>query len=189
MGRYLTSLALLLTSLATLAQNRPTANWPKVIPLAKLSITLYQPAVEGVNGNYLEARAAFNLFDGTRLPIFGALWLRARMHINQTTQTITYDKITILDVNFPEATAADKKEFMALLTTVAPTWQLESTLADLQQASAAVVAGQQASAALNNSPPNIFYEQTPTELIYIDGAPIMANIDGSLLYQYVVNTP
>ena len=42
---------------------------------------------------------------------------------------------------------------------------------------------------LRNNPPKIYYSKEPAVLVFIDGDPVLANINGSELYQYVVNTP
>jgi hypothetical protein len=165
------------------------AYWPKVIPLKQLTITIYQPELEKFSGNTIHVRAAFNIFDGTRLPIFGALWFSARVAIDRHNNTVFYDNIHLVDVNFPDITTAKKQEFRDLLASVTPTWQLNSNLNDFSTAVDIIGIDEESSTSLNNSPPNIFYEQTPAELVFIDGEPILENIDNSDLYQYVVNTP
>lgn len=165
------------------------ALWPKVIPLEQISITIYQPEAESFNGDILEVRSAFNIFDGTRLPIFGALWFRARVHIDRSSNSVFYENIQMVDVNFPDITTAKKEEFRKLLDVVIPTWQFNSSLDDFTNAVEIIKVGNESSVALNNNPPNFFYEQTYTELVYIDGEPILENVDNSNLYQYVVNTP
>ena len=171
------------------AETVQVALWPKVIPLEQLSITIYQPEAESFAGDILEVRSAFNIFDGTQLPIFGALWFRARVHINRSTNKVFYDDIEMVDVNFPDVTSAKKDELRKLLDAVIPTWQFNSSLDDFTSSVDIIKVGNESSIALNNSPPNIFYEQTHTELVYIDGEPILENVDNSSLYQYVVNTP
>jgi len=76
-----------------------------------------------------------------------------------------------------------------LLASVTPTWQFSSDWADFTQAINLININNETSVALNNTPPNIFFETTPTELIFIDGEPILQHIDGSELYKSVVNTP
>jgi hypothetical protein len=171
------------------AQSQKSQYWPKVIPLEQVSITIYQPEAEKFNGNTLHVRSAFNIFDGTRLPIFGALWFKARVNIDRANNSVFYDNIEMIDVNFPDITTAKKEEFRQLLAAVIPTWQFNSNLEDFATAVEIINVADESSLALDNHPPNIFYVQEYTELVYIDGEPILANVDNSSLYQYVVNTP
>jgi hypothetical protein len=173
----------------TAAESSQIALWPKVIPLENISITIYQPEAESFNGDILEVRSAFNIYDGTKLPIFGALWFSARVHIDRSNNSVFYENIKMVDVNFPDATTDKKEELRKLLDVVIPTWQFNSSLADFSSAVEIINVGNESSVALNNSPPNIFYEQTYTELVYIDGEPILEDVDNSSLFQYVVNTP
>ena len=163
--------------------------WPKHIPLEKASLTIYQPEVESFNGNSLEVRCAFNYYDGTKLPTFGAMWLKAQVHIDKSNNKVLFDKITMVDANFPDVTNAKKQNLHDLLEQVAPTWQFNSSLNDFMANLDLTILSNQGTKALKNDPPNIFYEQVYSELIYVDGEPIMENVDNSELYQYVVNTP
>ena len=171
------------------AQNQRNKYWPKVIPLEQISITIYQPEIESVTENQLEARAAFNIYDGTRLPIFGAIWLKARVHVDRAAKTVFYDNLEMIDVNFPDATATKKAEFKELLEAVTPTWEFNSSINDFYNTSEIIEVNDQSSNALDNNPPNIFYETVPTEIVFVDGEPILENIDGSVLYQNILNTP
>jgi hypothetical protein len=182
-------ISFLLLSLNAIGQSNEVALWPKVIPLEQISITIYQPEAESFNDNVLEVRSAFNIYDGTRLPIFGALWFKARVNIDRASNSVFYDNIEMVDVNFPDVTSAKKEEFRKLLDAVIPTWQFNSSLADLSGVVATTQVGNESSVKLENNPPNIYYEQSYAELVYIDGEPIMENVDNSNLYQYVVNTP
>ena len=112
------------------AQSEQTALWPKVIPLEQMSITIYQPEAESFDGNTLQVRSAFNIYDGTRLPVFGAIWFKARVHIDRNTNSVFYENIEMVDVNFPDVTTDKKEEFNKLLEAVIPTWQFNSSLKD-----------------------------------------------------------
>lgn len=163
--------------------------WPKIIPLEQASITIYAPQLESFAGNTIEVRSAFNYYDGTALPTFGAVWLKAQVHIDKTANHVFFDQVEMEDANFPDVTNAKKQNLRELISAVAPTWQFNTSLdqfmASLQKAS--IEADQ--STGLINTPPNIYYEKSYTELVYVDGEPIFENVDNSELYQYVVNTP
>ena len=171
------------------AQSNKVALWPKVIPLEQITITIYQPQPESFNNNVLQVRSAFNIYDGTRLPIFGAIWFQARVHIDRASNSVFYDNIEMIDANFPDITTAKKNEFRELLDKVIPTWQFNSSLTDFAGIVDVVKVSNESSVKLDNNPPNIYYEESYTELVYIDGEPILNNVDNSTLYQYVVNTP
>ena len=42
---------------------------------------------------------------------------------------------------------------------------------------------------LNNNPPKIYYRNSPTVLIFIDGEPILKKVEGNSAMEYVQNTP
>ena len=93
------------------------------------------------------------------MPVFGAIWFRARVHVDRTKNTVLYDEIQLIDVNFPDITTAKKEEFRQLLTAVTPTWQFNSNLDELSKAVKTIRSDQTTTHKLNNTPPNIFYEQ------------------------------
>ena len=163
--------------------------WPKIIPLDKASITIYSPEPESFSGDIIEVRSAFNYYEGTNLPVFGAMWLRARVHIDKPANHVFFDNIEMIDANFPDVTAAKKKNLQELIAAVAPSWQFNSSLDLFMQGLAKKGVANNSTSGLLNDPPNIFYEKTYTRLVYVDGEPIFENIDNSELYQYVVNTP
>ena len=181
------SLPLVTNPLAAQSQQNPL--WPKVIPLEGFSITIYRPEIEDFSGNSLNARSAFSVYDGKNLPVFGAIWFRSQVHIDHAKNTVLYDNIQMVDVNFPDATTAKKNELRALLDAVTPTWQFNSDLSGLAAAVEVISVDNESSFSLNNNPPNVFYENQNTELVFIDGEPILENVDGSELYKYIVNTP
>jgi hypothetical protein len=167
-----------------------TKFWPKVIPLEQASLTIYKPELESFKGNVVEVRSAFNYYDGTRLPIFGAMWLRAVVHIDRTSDHVFFDKIEMIDANFPDVSNAKKQNLHELITSVSPDWQFNSSLTGFMEAlTNAGLSQEDNPQKLLNDPPNIFYERSYTELIYVDGEPIFENVDNSELYQYAVNTP
>jgi len=180
---------IVVNAIPVLAQETKQQYWPKIIPLEQITITIYKPEIESFNHNKIEVRAAFNIYDRTRLPIFGALWFSAMVHIDKSAKTVLYDNITMVNADFPDITEAKKKEFRELLKSVIPTWQFNASLDNLTIAVKNANTSEQSSNSLNNSPPNIFYEQVNTELVFIDGDPILKEIEGSKLYKYVVNTP
>ena len=182
-------LALATVSYPLTAQSQQASLWPKVIPLEGFSITIYQPEIENFSGNTLNARSAFNVYDGRNLPVFGAIWFRSQVHIDRAKNTVLYDNIQMVDVNFPDATTAKKNELRSLLEAVIPTWQFNSDLSGLADAVKVINVDNESSLSLNNNPPNVFYETHNTELVFIDGEPILENVDGSELYKYIVNTP
>ena len=185
----LIGLLLSINSLPLSAQGQKSKYWPKQITLEKYQITIYQPEIERFSSNDLEARSAFHVYDGTNLPTFGAMWFKARVHIDRRNNTVFYDEIEVMNVNFPDATPEDIKEFTALIKAVAPTWSFNASLANLTSVVAYAREDHENTDRLNNKAPNIFYEKKPTTLIYIEGEPILQPVDQSELYEYVVNTP
>ena len=164
-------------------------HWPKQLQLENVLITIYGPEIESFEGNIIEGRSAFQVYDGRKLPVFGALWFRARVHIDRAAGSVFYDEIELIDLNFPDATQKQKNSFADLFNTAAPGWSFNSNLARFTEILSRQAQLAESSEKLNHEPPNVFFETSPTELIYMDGEPILSPVEQSELYEYVVNTP
>src|SRR5882762_4196558 len=75
--------------------------WPKAIGSDGYSIKIYQPQVESLDGNTLNARGAFSILStGGSDPVFGALWVTATLQTDRVKRTATLEKIKVNQIKF-----------------------------------------------------------------------------------------
>jgi len=183
--RLLLSALLLLLMASTAAAD---SFWPKVLTGEKGEIVIYQPQVESLEGQQIEARAAVMIkakdSDG---PVFGAFWFVARMATDQDTRMATLEAVEVTAAKFPDVEEAKVQELSRFLEQDIPTWDLtfsiDRIIADLA-ADEDITTG---SDGYNNDPPIILVRDHPTVLVSIDGDPIFKDLEGPDL-EYVVNS-
>ena len=163
--------------------------WPRQIVSGQWTVTMYQPQMESFKNDKLAARAAVSVAKkGAKEPVFGAVWLEARMATDYDARTIDLVDVRVTTVKFADATEAQKQNLRTLLETEIPKWDISDSL-DRFLASIESVEKEKAQAEnLKNDPPDIIYAEKPTVLILIDGEPKLKEIENSDL-KYVVNTP
>lgn len=183
---------LLVTFAVTIPGFGQTKNnyWPKQIEVnGNFILTIYAPEPEGIKNNVLNARAAFSIYDKEHLPLFGAMWFRCRVNTDVKKNEVFFTNIQLVNVNFPDANADNIEQMQNLIEEQAQFWQFNSDLASFYKEIDVVNINNAYNEELSNNPPKIYFAKEPTILVFIDGDPILANISGSALYQYVVNTP
>ena len=120
--------------------------------------------------------------------IFGIVSINARTEVDRETRLVSFEDITIKDVNFPSAPALRSTLLEAARSNV-PNWprtvSLDRLLADLEITQAEAKAE---SIRLKNNPLNIIFSQGSAVLILIDGEPVYHPVEGTR-YTRVVNTP
>lgn len=163
--------------------------WPKQIEADGIVITIYAPEPEGFHDNILDARAAFSIYDKSHLPLFGAMWFRCLVQTDVKNNEVYFTNLKLENAEFPYATADKIKSLQALINSQIPTWHFNSNLKSFYKNIEAININNEFSEDLKNNPPKIYYANEPTVLVYVDGEPILENIGGSALYQFVVNTP
>jgi hypothetical protein len=166
-----------------------TTYWPKQFEADGIVITIYAPEPEQFENNVLDARAAFSIFDGQKLPIFGAMWFQCRVHTNTVDNEVYFTDIELVTADFPSATASEIERLGKLIAGQIPSWHFNSNLQRFYANVKVTEINAEYSDALQYHPPKIFYSDTPSVLVYIDGDPILEDFKTSALYQYVVNTP
>ena len=181
-------MSLLLIASIIHSQNSPSY-WPKQIEMDGFTITIYNPEPENFQNNMLDARAAFSIYDGQHLPVFGAMWFNCRVQTNTKTNEVYFTDIQLVNANFPNANAENIEQLQKLIRHQAQFWHFNSDLKNFYSALDIININNEYNEELRNHPPKIYYSKEPAVLVFIDGDPVMANISGSELYQYVVNTP
>ncbi len=178
----------LLASLPSFAQEQK-AYWPKQLKLEGYTITIYRPEAEHFENNILDARSAFSVFDGEHLPVFGAMWFRARVLTDVKNNKVSFTGIRMMDASIHGADAQTIQQLQKLIAEAAPTWRFNSDLKKFYAALQPLLSKNEYGEQLLHKPPEIYYAQKPTILVFIDGTPVLENIEGSELYQVVINTP
>jgi len=145
--------------------------------------------VDSWKDNRIEARSAVIVTrqeDPTQ--IFGIVSINARTEVDRETRLVSFEDITIKDVNFPSAPALRSTLLEAARSNV-PNWprtvSLDRLLADLEITQAEAKAE---SIRLKNNPLNIIFSQGSAVLILIGGEPVYHPVEGTR-YTRVVNTP
>ena len=79
-----TLMACLLLPSLVWAQEDETDDWPREITVSEGVVVIYQPQPEKLDGDQLKVRAAVAVkFKGASEPVFGAVWLEARLETDR----------------------------------------------------------------------------------------------------------
>ena len=178
-----------LIGIVSVAQSQEI-DWPKELSGDDdIVVLIYQPQVEVFTGNHLEARAAVSVKTPAsgNVPVFGAIWIKAKLDTNRDTRTAVIRDIEISDVRIGDASDEQKEDLARLIETSVEsstlTISVDQLLADLDAAGTSVV-----EAELKHTPPEIMLSTVPAMLVSIDGEPVLQDIEGSK-YERVVNCP
>jgi len=163
------------------------SGWPVEIVAGDYAVTLYQPQVDSFTEDLIEGRAAAAVRKGGGEPIFGAVWLVARIATDRDTRNVDILTVEVPAVRFPEATEDEQRALADLLEQELPTWDVNLSL-DSLLASLGVLEGRIPEPDLRNDPPRIIIANEPSLLVLIDGEARLETVEGSQL-QRVVNTP
>ena len=162
--------------------------WPRQITVPEAKIVIYQPQPDEYEGNILTGRAAVSVTPkGKTEPVFGGVWLRARVEIDREKRIVEFADLTVPRVKFPGAKPEDEKKLGSIIEKEFPKWDLKVSL-DRLVASLQLVQKEKAAAeAFNTAPPRIVIEKVPAILVNIDGEPVLRAVEGTELKR-VINT-
>jgi hypothetical protein len=162
--------------------------WPRDLAFKKGVITIYQPQIESFEKNKIEARAALAIKQKDKVPVFGAMWFSCRAVTDLDNHMVLFDEIKVESLKFPEGDEEQveniKKAMMEKLDGISMTISLErftASIAHLEDQGAN-------NENFNNEPPVIYFETDPAVLVFIDGDPILKEVENSEI-KYVMNTP
>lgn len=163
--------------------------WPREIVSGKTIITLYQPDVESLTNNKMEARAAVSVVTGDNpSPVFGAVWLNCRISTDFDDRTVELIDVNVESAKFPDIDESKVQHYSNLLEQEIPQWELTMSLDELLASMEYDENTGSNSENYNNNPPEIIFASNPTALVLIDGEPIFKRLETSD-YEYVENTP
>lgn len=183
-------LVCLLWPTASLGQDEEDlVSWPRQLDGERGQIIIYQPQIEGYSGDTLEARAAVSVTaKGETEPVFGAVWLEARVLTDMDTRMVSLESVKVTAAQFPSATDEDVQALSDYLEEEIPKWEMvmsmDRLLAGLDEVEGVV----REEGGLNHDAPELIVVTSPTVLVTIDGDPILADLDHEGL-KYVANSP
>jgi hypothetical protein len=163
--------------------------WPRRFRDPQGTVVLYQPQPETFKDDRLTARAAVSVQKkGWKNPVFGVVWLKARVATDRDTRQATIEDPVITAAKFPGAKPEqiDKvKDFLNReIEGQSRTIALDRLLTALELAEKEKAAGE----ALKTTPPRIIFATHPAVLVLLDGDPKLLPLPQSSLMR-VANTP
>ena len=165
-------------------------SWPIEIESEKGFVTtLYQPQLDSFENNILEGRMAVTVKPPEKEMIFGAIWFKATMATDLDSRTVLLEKMSIINTHFPDMVEQDKLDkYTELLSKEIESWNIEMSLDRLLASLQEIDDLKKLSDDINNDPPVIYFRNSPSVLLIIDGEPKFKKNEDSGL-EYVVNTP
>ncbi|MCK4915763.1 MAG: hypothetical protein KAS89_06305, partial [Candidatus Eisenbacteria sp.] len=191
--RLVSALALLVCLLwptASLGQNEENlVSWPHQLDGEKGQIIIYQPQLESYSGDKLEARAAVSVTEkGETEPVFGAVWLEARVLTDMDTRMVSLESVKVTAAQFPSAADEDVQALTDYLEEEIPKWEMVLSMDRLLAGLDGLEGLTKEEGGLSHDAPELIVVTSPTVLVMIDGDPILADLDYEGL-KYVANSP
>lgn len=186
--RFFAALVVSLLLTVSSVSSAQELSWPRDLDIQSGTLTMYEPQVDELDGDFLYFRAAMAYRDDQGgEPVFGAAWFKSRVEIDREIRMVQMVGLEVTDLRFPEGSEHVHGELSEFIKAGLPTWDvdfsLDGLLTSLEAAEKEISAAQN----LKMDPPVIIYRAQPALLIYIDGDPVMQEIENSN-FQAVINT-
>lgn len=179
--------ACLMSAVAALAP-AGELRWPRAIASPSAKVVIYQPQLESLNGDKLTARAAVSITaTGSTEPVFGAMWVAARVVTDREDRTVDLRGVSVTDIRFPDATEAPAK-FRKIIEESCKTCDMSISMDRFLTALRVAEKEKTAAEKFNNVPPKLLLSKIPAVLVTIDGEPKLQKVEKTSLMR-VVNTP
>jgi hypothetical protein len=167
----------------------PYTAWPIRLDSPSGVIDVYQPQPEKLEGDKLTARAAVSVqAPGAADPVFGAIWMQARVATDRDTRTISILDLNVRRVRFPDSQDQQQQQLAQVLQHELPRLNVTFALDELMTSLDVAEKEKSATAQLQTTPPKIIFTTTPATLITIDGPPKLQQAQQPGVMR-VVNTP
>ncbi len=166
----------------------PDTGWPRILAGSGQTFTVYQPQLDSWDGFTLEAHAAVAVeTGGEQPPVFGVVNLSAHTLVDKDERLVTLEDLKVSDARFPSAPEQAPVYGRALQDALPK--DIKSVSLDRLEAQLAIHQARTKAKAqpLKNAAPRIVFMQQPSLLVYIDGQPQYAPVEGTSLTR-VVNT-
>jgi hypothetical protein len=172
----------------TAAPDKQEPDWPKKLEAEEAQISIYQPQINSLDGDMLDARAALSIKKTGEKMVFGAMWFTSRLVTDFDTRLVSLKDVNIESVKFPDADEEGEAAMIDLLESEIPGMDMTFSLDRLLTSLKVAEQSSELSEKLNHTPPKIIFEDEAAVLVLIDGEPILEDIEDTRI-QYVVNTP
>src|SRR5262245_45344159 len=162
--------------------------WPRVVEREEGKLVYYQPQVDAWKDyQELSFRVAFAVTKkGADKSVPGIASIKATTVVDKDARTVVLKDMQFVDIRFPSLDEATEKRAAERIRALFPlkgmTVSLDRLLAALPDQRPAPNA-----ADVKNDPPTIFVSEVPSILLFVDGEPVLAPIEGTNL-KFVVNT-
>jgi len=178
----------LLYPLTVFSQDEIANAWPKEITIPQGKVIIYQPQSDKLDGSKLYGRAAVAIEEiGSDGPVFGAIWISARLETDRSERTATLDDLIVTRTRFPDLDEDKAERLKVLLETEMPKWNLVISMDRLLTSLDIREQQIEAASQMSTQPPIIIFKAEPTVLITLDGDARLIPAGDDLMR--VVNTP
>jgi hypothetical protein len=155
---------------------------------------MYQPQVEQLTQNDVEARAAVQITATGKEPLFGAVWISAEVDVDRDRRLVTFRNVRIPRVRVVDASDSEKDALGRALEQEIRGWNLEMDLDRFIPLLDVAQVETPADTGIKHDPPRIIVANEPTTLVVLDGAARLQAVKTSKLavadaLERVVNTP
>jgi hypothetical protein len=191
LNRLLNAVAVSAVAVFTFAGAAPAQEnrWPREVPLADGTLTLYQPQAESMTGNLISGRSAASyLPGGSSEPTFGTLWFDARIDTDGEQGEGEIRDIVVTRARWPEVTEEQERIVTERLTRQFADLVVPVSFEAVKASLATAKLERESLEGMNNDPPRIVFSDELAELLLYDGLPRTLPIPGTGLEQ-VVNAP
>ena len=161
--------------------SQPANEWPQTTTDNGVTYTLNQPSFTAISQNVVTLTSAMTVKQSNGTTAIGTATMTATMVPAEVAGLVELSHFSvsgIAGINDPTAPAT----LTTLLTNMAFTVPLSALVQDI------TLDATRSSATLSNSPPAIVVTNTPTMLVSVAGAPVLAPL-ASTTWQKVINTP
>jgi hypothetical protein len=163
--------------------------WPQAIETDGVTVTVYQPQPEELNGKTLSGRAAMSIKLANQAePTWGVFWFEADIETDRSEDTATISNIKVIEVRWPDSEDADEKRFTAFVEKEIVESVFTTSITQLKATLAASDEAQQSLDNLKHDAPDIIFSNELAVLLSYDGKPKFQAIKDSK-YLRAVNTP
>ena len=174
-------------STANMGNGSTSKRWPRVITVSNAVITIFQPQVESLKGNKLSSRAAVSIKRNNREDVdYCAIWTTATLDVNKDTRIVKMRDLEITKVAYPDTSEKVKESLGGIIRKNILRADFSISLDRLMTMMEAADERKEQYAEFDNSPPELFFTTEPSVLVYIDGDPVVRDINDVLAQ--VMNT-
>ena len=117
MNKILAALLAIVAVTASATHAEPIS-WPQELDAdSGATVIVYQPQVETFSGNAIEARAAVAVKtpESGNVPVFGAIWMQAKLDVDRNTRTAIIRSISVEDVRFADASESELQDLATFI--------------------------------------------------------------------------